>query len=174
MHFYYGLSSLLYIVPFIKSLYVSNSILWKISTGCLVISSFLYNSTYNTELHDDYTSVYLLSDLFTIYVIGLTYINNAVISTVFMSIFATIIKNGKDFDILKNITMFLTVLKIMYNLFDKTTLFSDFNSTFLLAITCYKLRHIQSIYNSIFYNTLITILWHLLTAKILYIISSTI
>jgi len=107
MNHYNGLSSLLFIVSAVKSYYVSNLILWKISNTILIFASYLFNTTHN--------DTFLLLDLMAISFVCTSYINHFMVNYALTVAFIYEYTKTQNINTTKNAAYGLTITKSIIN-----------------------------------------------------------
>ena len=165
--YYYGLSSLLFIISALKSIYSSKLILYKISNCVLIFASYLCNSTNN--------KLYLLFDYITICAICVSYLNYYIINGILIS--SLIYEYNKTSSVIntKNISFGIAITKAIYN----TYILLNNTYTIILIISAisgivsYEIRY-YLLNNNIHNYTLFLTWWlHFSIMYLLYIISLT-
>lgn len=158
----YGLSSLIFIISSLVSLYLSKSILWKISNTTLIISSFLCNS-YKFKK-------YMFLDYFNIFIIALSYLKIFQIQMIYISFFLIELIYLKKINTTKDLTFISALImcvKNTYNLNKFKFVWLLFHS--LIGIYIYKIRidHFENEKKFLFLN----FVWHYCIMNILFISS---
>lgn len=167
MNHYNGLSSLLFIVSTIKSYYVSDLVLWKISNSLLIFASYLFNATHN--------DTFLLLDLMAISFVCTSYINNFLVNSVLASSFLYEYAKTQNINTTKNVAYGLTVTKSIVNTYmfvDNTRFFIILSSTVTGAIVYFIRLQLPENYNN---KNFVFLTWclHYCTMNIIYITSIT-
>ena len=166
-NYYNGISSILFTISAIKSIFVSKLILWKCSNIILPITSFLYNIDYNNKYYE-------FVDYFTIYFICASYINHITINSILSILLVYEFINSYNIIVVKNITFCLSILKSLIN-----TYYYDINLVIVLLphiiiyMLLFKVRQELYYRNIMDYNTILTIVGHICILHILYITSFT-
>jgi hypothetical protein len=165
--YYYGVSSLLFIISAVKSIYSSKLILYKISNCVLIVASYLCNSTNN--------KVYLFFDYITICAICFSYLNHYIINGILLASLIYEYNNTTCIVNTKNISFGLAITKAIYN----TYILLDNTYTIILVISAisgimsYEIRY-YLLNNNINNYTLFLTWWlHFSIMYLLYIISIT-
>ena len=166
-NYYNGISSILFTISAIKSIFVSKLILWKCSNIILPITSFLYNIDYNNKYYE-------FADYFTIYFICASYINHFTINSILSILLVYEFINSYNIIVVKNITFCLSILKSIIN-----TYYYDINLVIVLLphiiiyMLLFKVRQELYYRNIMDYITILTIAGHICILHILYITSFT-
>jgi len=166
-NYYNGISSFLFILTAIKSIFISKSILWKCSNVILPFTSFLYNIDYNNKYYE-------FADYFTIYFITASYINHSIINSILSILLVYEFINSSNIIVVKNITFCLSIIKSIIN-----TYYYDVNLVMVLLphiiiyMLLFKVRQELYYRNIMDYNTVLTIVGHINILHILYITSFT-
>lgn len=162
-----GLSSFLFIISTIKTIYSSRLLLYRFGNISLIYSSFLVNSYQNNSL-------FLLIDYSVIYLICLSYINHLFIQIFLNTSLLYEYHTKNTIETTKNICFIVSISKGIYNTYifieDKSYYYTILTST-LVGLTLYSCR-----YKKMFdpkHNTFVTFLWHICIMNILYISSIT-
>jgi hypothetical protein len=163
-----GISSLLFIIPTIKSFYCSNLISWKISNFILIIASFLCNVT-------NYHIIFLIFDYLSIYSVSLSYINNKYITILSILLLIYEYNKSNSIEIIKNVVLITAIIKsIIYTyLYVNKFYFYIHLISSIVSICLYKLRYFLYINNNNKYILLLTYLFHICITIILYVSSIT-
>ena len=164
-----GTSSLLFIISAFQAFYHSQIITWKIANIVLIVTSYLYNATYNDAL--------LLLDYFTIYIIALSYLNNIYTTILLSSLLFFEYCYTKNIDTVKNVTFGMALVLALHNsyyylhdIYYISLLFSS-----IIGVSVFLLRkHLHYNDNLAFHhNILLTWIWHICITVILYVSSIT-
>lgn len=168
MNHYNGSSSLLFIISAIKSLYVSNIVLWKLSTVMLVFASYLCNAS-------NYNETWLMFDYVTIYLIAISYINSWAINGLLTGSLILEYNYSKDIANTKNVALFLVGSKaIIYTyLYVDTFYFYSILASSVAGVAIYNYRvhlHNQNIKT---YTLFLTWCLHACVANVIYVTAIT-
>lgn len=160
-----GGSSLLFIIPFIKSLYCSKILAWKASIFILTAMSFLCNANDNKQ-------PYLFLDYFAIFLTTISYVNRMELNILFYLLIIYEYKKYNSIERTKNISFVFTVIRSFIN-----TYYYVGNSYYYVLVissvtgtVIYKIRY--NLYDKQYYRRL-TYLFHVCIMNILYITSIT-
>ena len=165
-----GLSSLLFIITAIKSIYISKLIIWKLSNIFLVFSSFFYNINFHNN------GIYLFLDYLTISIISMSHINNFIINSILTIIHIYEFIQTNNIVNIKNITFIISILHVIYN----TYIFMSIEYVYILItsiliyLISYKIRLELYYQNNFDYIIALTWVGHICIMQILYIASNTI
>lgn len=163
-----GSSSLLFIIPTIKSFYCSNLISWKASNMFLIIASFICNAT-------EYSPAFLLLDYLAIYLVSISYINNIYINIPYSLCLIYEYTKYKSIENTKNLAFlsaigksiihtYLYVDKLHYNIIVTSS---------VSGILIYRIRYSLLEQNKKSHKLLLTYLFHICIMNILYVSSIT-
>ena len=165
--YYYGFSSLLFIISAVNSFYSSKLIFYKITNCVLIPVSYLCNSTNN--------KLYLLVDYITICAICFSYLNNRIING--LLIYSLIYEYNKTSSVIntKNISFGLAITTAIY----KTYIISNYVCTYILIISTisgivsYEVRYYLTNNNIHNYTLFLTWWLHSSIMCLLYVIAPT-
>lgn len=164
INIYNGLSSLLFIIPCIKSVLQSSNVFWNISCSTIIISSFLCNAhDYNNFLWLDYVNIHSIS---------ISYINNPYINIPLTTILVFEYTLTNNIQYVHNISFIIAMYKC-----SKNTYYQNIYNYYLLISTFYigtlfYLSRLLFLHNNQA-KLILTIFWHICITNILYIASNT-
>lgn len=165
-----GLSSLFFIIPAVKSYYYSKIPLWKLMNFCIIVTSFLTNSTIHSN------ELFLFADYVVIYLMCNSYIKNAFFTNL-LGLFH--VSGLASFENIKDITFVVAGVKSFINEYLKKDGLVNFYTLIVctvLEITIYIYRYQLFMYNHDLYVQryfILTSLWHFFVSVTLYIASET-